>query len=149
MLRYISGPISRRDVLFKWMSVVTWVKNCRLELTILKTQIAYLRVLNFFPRQEAKCCEAKFQKRCKVTRRIYDIPETLVRVSLASYCDTMVNSPVVHTDENNWLAHSNGVGNDNPAVVTFVRYNVQTNRTQESSTYLAVPPISKPPPKIH
>lgn len=38
------------------------MKISQLRLTILKAQVAYLRVLDFFPRQKAKCCEADSRK---------------------------------------------------------------------------------------
>ena len=65
MTRYISAPISRQDVLFKWMSVTTCTRINQLGLTILKAEIAYLRVLDFFPWQEAQCCEADSRKGAK------------------------------------------------------------------------------------
>jgi hypothetical protein len=36
-----------------------------IELTILEAEIAYLRILDFFPRQEAKRCEANSRKGAK------------------------------------------------------------------------------------
>jgi hypothetical protein len=57
MLKYISGPISRRDVLFRYASVTTCTKIRQLELTVLEAKISYLRILDFFPRQETKSCE--------------------------------------------------------------------------------------------
>ena len=58
MLIYISGPISRRDVLFRCMNVTVCTKIRQLELTVLEAEISYLRILDLFPRQETKCCEA-------------------------------------------------------------------------------------------
>ena len=57
MLRCISGSISRRDVLFGYVSVMTCTKVRQLELTVLEAEISYLRILDFFPRQETKSCE--------------------------------------------------------------------------------------------
>jgi hypothetical protein len=52
MLRYRSEPNSKRDALLKSVSVTTRGTNS--ELTILKTQVADLRFLDFFPTQEAQ-----------------------------------------------------------------------------------------------
>ena len=46
-----------RDALFKYMSVTACTKIRQLELTVLETKISYLRILDFFPRQETKRCE--------------------------------------------------------------------------------------------
>ena len=65
----------------------------------------------------------------------------------------IMNSPVVHTDENNRFLHFNSACDDNSAVVTFMKNHDKNCRrgdlTRRPGTYLAVPPISKPPPKIH
>jgi len=39
------------------MSVTTSTKIRQLELTVLEAEISYLRIFDFLPRQETKCCE--------------------------------------------------------------------------------------------
>ncbi len=76
----------------------------------------------------------KFQRGRQVARKNHDTPETLGGVSLASpgHYGMIVDSPIIHTDENNRLPHFDRARDDNCAVVTFPRYydkNCQTNRT--------------------